>query len=117
MKLPEKNRAEIEKLSADEKELNEQRKQEELAFQKIMSSLQKETKGFQEEKDKLQADQIKLQKTYDEMKSAVKFLCSFETNACSNNVFDHCFLISSVRISEIGTRYLHEHGARGKSQA
>jgi len=75
--VPEKNRAEIETLSAEEKVLDEQRKAEEAAFQEVMSSLQQETKVFQEEKDKLQAEQMKLKKTYDDMKSAVRLHCCF----------------------------------------
>lgn len=70
LKVPEKNQSEIEKLTEEEKALDEARKTEEVAFQAVMSNLQKETRSFQEEKDKLQAEQIKLQKKYDDARSA-----------------------------------------------
>lgn len=73
LKVPEKNQNEIEKLTEEEKALDEARKKEEVAFQAVMSNLQKETRSFQEEKDKLQAEQIKLQKKYDDARSAVKY--------------------------------------------
>lgn len=71
LKIPQKNQDEIKKLTAEEAVLNEKRKEEEVAFQAVMSSLQEETKGFQEEKDKLQAEQIKVKKAFDDMRSAV----------------------------------------------
>lgn len=77
LKIPEKNQAEIADLTEEEKILNERRIEEEAAFQKIMSSLQKETKNFQEEKDKLQAEQIHLKKKYDDMRSAVRIFFDF----------------------------------------
>lgn len=74
--MPEKNQAQIAELTEEEEELNERRIEIEASIQKVLSSLQNETKKFLTEEDELQAEQIQVKKKYDDSRLAVKIIFS-----------------------------------------